>query len=107
VVKATVGTLYAGVGHVMEKNTKYQSTDTHIPSDISVHAQVLELIFSLLMVNPSYLLRLYVTFVSDSSRRSRKLMAAMSSNQHQVKAGTERKNKKDKAAEIKVEIVCF
>jgi hypothetical protein len=80
VVKATVGTLYSDTTYEVEKNTKYQEHGTNVPMDISVHTHILELIFALLLVNPSYLLRLYTSFVSDSSRQSRRLLKNMNIN---------------------------
>ena len=73
VVKATVGALYPDIADQAEKNSIFEEHGTSVPHDISVHSHVLELIFSLLLVNPGYLLRLYGSFVSDASRMSRKL----------------------------------
>ena len=79
VVKATVGALYPGVMKQMEKNSIFEEHGNTVPHDISVHSHVLELIFSLMLVNPGYLLRLYTSFVSDSSRMSRRLQNVTSS----------------------------
>jgi uncharacterized membrane protein YgcG len=73
VVKATVGALYQGVGDSMQRNASFEEHGVDVPTDVSAHSHVLQMIFSLLLVNPGYLLRLYVTFVSDSSRASRRL----------------------------------
>ena len=73
VVKANVSALYEEVADSMPRNSAFEEHGVDVPNEVSAHAHVLEMIFSLLLVNPGYLLRLYVSFVSDSSRASRRL----------------------------------
>ena len=72
VVKATVGKLYATSGEHAERVPSLEEHGTDVPLDIASHMRILQLEFSLLLVNPGYLIRIYSAFVSDAAHASRR-----------------------------------
>eukprot|EP00946_MAST-07B_sp_MAST-7B-sp1_P002604 g2604.t1 len=86
IVKAAAGKLYPTSGIHAERVPSFEEHGADVPQDIASHINILQLIFSLLLVNPSYLIRIYSVFVSDAARVLRRIAKKSIANRNPVNA---------------------